>query len=59
MCSSLSTRPWILLVSPIELWPRIVTRCAVPVDTEALLVAELEKDRTPRDLNAPTARDAS
>jgi hypothetical protein len=29
---------------PIELWPRIVRRVAVPADTEALLVAELEKD---------------
>jgi hypothetical protein len=33
---------------PIELCPRIVKRCAVPADTEALLLAELEKDGTPR-----------
>jgi hypothetical protein len=29
---------------PIDLWPRIVRRVALPADTEALLVAELEKD---------------
>jgi predicted nucleotidyltransferase len=29
---------------PIELWPRIVRRIAVPADTEELLVTELEKD---------------
>ena len=39
--------PALITAPPIELWPRIVTRCAVPVDTEALLVAELEKDGTP------------
>jgi hypothetical protein len=33
---------------PIELWPRIVRRVAVPTDTEALLVAELEKDESVR-----------
>jgi hypothetical protein len=33
---------------PIELWPRIVRRVAVPADAEALL-AELEKDESPRD----------
>jgi hypothetical protein len=27
----------------IDLWPRIVARCAVPLDTQALLVAKLEK----------------
>ncbi len=32
----------------IDLWPRIVRRCAVPPDTEALL-AELENDETHRD----------
>jgi len=37
---------------PIDLWPRIVARCAVPVDMEVLLVAELEKDGTPRVWNA-------
>ena len=43
LCPALITAP------PIELWPRIVTRCSVPVDTEALLVAELGKDGTPRE----------
>jgi predicted nucleotidyltransferase len=33
---------------PIELWPRIVVRRAVPADTQALLVSELEKDGTAR-----------
>ena len=33
---------------PIELWPRIVRRVAVPVDTEALLVAELDQDERQR-----------
>jgi hypothetical protein len=27
---------------PIDLWPRIVARCAVPADTHALLVAKLD-----------------
>jgi hypothetical protein len=27
---------------PIDLWPRIVARCAVPTDTHALLVAKLD-----------------
>ena len=38
--------PALISAPPIELWPRIVMRCAVPVDTEALLVAQLEKDGT-------------
>ena len=29
---------------PIELWPRIVARCAVPADTQALLVAQLDHE---------------
>jgi hypothetical protein len=49
--------PALISAPPIELWPRVISRCAVPVDTEALLVAELEKDGTPRDWNAPAARD--
>jgi hypothetical protein len=28
----------------IELWPRIVARCAVPADTQALLVAKLDDE---------------
>ncbi len=39
--------PALIGAPPIELWPRIVVRCAVPADTQALLVAELEKDGTP------------
>jgi hypothetical protein len=39
----------LIKVPPIDLWPRIVARCAVPADTEALVVTELEKDGTPRD----------
>jgi len=41
LCPALITAP------PIELWPRIVARCAVPVDTQSILVAELEKDGAP------------
>jgi hypothetical protein len=33
---------------PIELWPHIVTRDVVPVDTEALLLSELTKDGVAR-----------
>jgi len=42
----------------IDLWPRIVRRCAVPPDTEALL-AELENDETLRDRNHAAAHDAN
>jgi len=35
----------LIAAPPIELWPRIVRRCAVPADTEALLVAVLERDQ--------------
>lgn len=51
--------PALISAPPIELWPRIVARCPVPVDTEALLLAELEKDGTSRDWSAPTARNPS
>jgi hypothetical protein len=32
---------------PIDLWPRFVARCAVPADTQAVLVAKLEEDEAP------------
>jgi hypothetical protein len=32
---------------PIDLWPRVVTRCPVPADTQALLLVKLEENRTP------------
>jgi hypothetical protein len=32
---------------PIDLWPRIVTRCPVPADTAVLLLAKLEENATP------------
>jgi hypothetical protein len=34
--------PTLVGAPPIELWPRIVARCAVPADTQALLVAKLD-----------------
>ena len=36
--------PALIASPPIELWPRIVRRVAVPADTEALLVTALEND---------------
>jgi hypothetical protein len=39
--------PALIAAPPIDLWPRIVTRCAVPADTEALLLAELRENGTP------------
>ena len=39
--------PALISAPPIDLWPRIVRRCAMPPDTEALL-AELENDETLR-----------
>ena len=36
---------------PIDVWPRIVARCAVPPDTQALLIAKLEAE--PRDSSSP------
>jgi hypothetical protein len=33
--------PALIASPPIELWPRIVRRVAVPADTEALLLAQL------------------
>ena len=40
--------PAVITAPPIDLWPHIVPRCAVPVDTHALLVAKLEKERIER-----------
>jgi hypothetical protein len=34
--------PTLVSAPPIDLWPRIVARCAVPADTQALLVAKLD-----------------
>jgi hypothetical protein len=36
--------PTLVGAPPIDLWPRIVARCAVPADTQALLVAKLDDD---------------
>ena len=34
----------LIAAPPVDLWPRIINRCAVPRDTETLLLAELAKD---------------
>ena len=36
--------PTLVGAPPIELWPRIAARCAVPADTRALLVAKLDDE---------------
>ena len=36
--------PTLVGAPPIDLWPRIVARCAVPADTHALLVAQLDDE---------------
>jgi hypothetical protein len=36
--------PTLISAPPIDLWPRIVARCAVPADTHALLVAKLNDE---------------
>ena len=36
--------PALISAPPIDLWPRIVARCAVPADTQALLVAKLDHE---------------
>lgn len=41
--------PALVSAPPIDLWPRMVARCAVPVDTQALLVAKLQEDEVPSD----------
>jgi hypothetical protein len=35
--------PALISAPPIDLWPRIVARCAVPADTQVLLVAKLDQ----------------
>ena len=45
--------PALVSAPPIDLWPRMVARCAVPVDTQALLVAKLEEDEVPSDRSVP------
>jgi hypothetical protein len=37
----------VITAPPVDLWPRIINRCAVPGDTETLLMAELAKDEVP------------
>jgi hypothetical protein len=37
--------PTLVGAPPIDLWPRVVARCAVPADTHALLVAKLDEER--------------
>ena len=36
--------PTLVGAPPIDLWPRIIARCAVPADTQALLVAKLDDE---------------
>ena len=36
--------PTLVGAPPIDPWPRIVARCAVPADTQALLVSELDDE---------------
>jgi hypothetical protein len=36
--------PALIIAPPIDLWPRFVARCAVPADTQALLVAKLHHE---------------
>jgi hypothetical protein len=39
--------PTLVTGPPIDLWPRIVARCAVPSDTRALLVVKLQEHVAP------------
>jgi hypothetical protein len=39
--------PALIAAPPIDLWPSVVRRVVVPMDTEALVLAELEKERSP------------
>jgi hypothetical protein len=50
--------PSLTSAPPIDLWPRIIRRDAVPTDIEALL-AELENDETLRERNQAAAHDAN
>jgi len=36
--------PTLLSAPPIDLWPHVVVRCAVPADTQTLLIAKLDDD---------------
>jgi hypothetical protein len=36
--------PTLISAPPIDLWPTFVARCAVPADTQALLVAKLDHE---------------
>jgi hypothetical protein len=36
--------PTLVTAPPIDLWPRVVARCSVPADTQALLVAHLDEE---------------
>jgi hypothetical protein len=36
--------PAVIGAPPVDLWPRIINRCAVPRDTQTVLLAELAKD---------------
>ncbi|KAB2914149.1 MAG: hypothetical protein F9K29_15395 [Hyphomicrobiaceae bacterium] len=36
--------PTLVSEPPIDLWPRIVARCTVPLDTQELLLAKLKKE---------------
>jgi hypothetical protein len=38
--------PELISAPPIDLWPHVVRRVVVPVDAEAILLVELEKDGT-------------
>jgi predicted nucleotidyltransferase len=45
--------PELIASPPVELWPHVVRRIAVPADTEALLVTELEKEGSRDGLDVP------
>jgi hypothetical protein len=50
--------PMLITAPPIDLWPHVIRRVAVPDDTEALLVAELERDEMLRDGDDAAAHSA-
>ena len=39
-----SLSPTLVGAPPIDLWPRMLARCVVPADTQALLVAKLDDE---------------
>jgi len=51
-------KPNLIAAPPIELWPHIVRRVAVPTDTEALLVMKLEKEESLREGDDAAAHNA-